>query len=124
MVNDSHKEAPKQNNCAAVLCFVLLCGYLRGAERVLYSVRDAEQNLIGRRNSSQTRFARFVALDVEFAKEFQITKRYGVRLSVSGFNLTNHFNPRDVRANVADLHFGEFFNSYRRYFSGGFEIVF
>jgi len=89
-----------------------------------YSVRDAEQNFVGTRNSSQTRFPRFLALDVEFAKEFQVTKKYAIRLSMSGFNLTNHFNPRDVRANVADPHFGEFFNSYRRYFSGGFDIVF
>lgn len=89
-----------------------------------YSVRDAEQNFVGTRNSSQTRFPRFLALDVEFAKEFQVTKKYAVRLSVSGFNLTDHFNPRDVRANIADPHFGEFFNSYRRYFTGGFDIVF
>jgi len=89
-----------------------------------YSVRDAEQNFIGTRDSSQTRFPPFLALDVEFAKEFQVTKKYAVRLSLSAFNLTNHFNPRDVRANVADPHFGEFFNSYRRYFSGGFDIVF
>lgn len=89
-----------------------------------YSERDAEQNFIGTRNSSQTRFPPFLALDVEFAKEFQVTKKYAVRLSLSAFNLTNHFNPRDVRANIADPHFGEFFNSYRRYFSGGFDIVF
>lgn len=89
-----------------------------------YSVRDAEQNFVGTRNSSRTRFPRFLALDVEFAKEFQVTKKYAVRLSVSGFNLTDHFNPRDVRANIADPHFGEFFNSYRRYFTGGFDIVF
>jgi len=89
-----------------------------------YSVRDAEQNFVGTRNSSQTRFPPFLALDVEFAKEFKVTKKYAVRLSLNGFNLTDHFNPRDVRANVADPHFGEFFNSYRRYFSGGFDIVF
>ena len=89
-----------------------------------YSVRDAEQNFVGTRNSSQTRFPRFLALDVEFAKEFQVTKKYAVRLSVTGFNLTDHFNPRDVRSNIADPHFGEFFNSYRRYFTGGFDIVF
>jgi len=89
-----------------------------------YSVRDGEQNFVGIRNSSQTRFPPFLALDVEIAKEFQVTKKYALRLSVSGFNLTNHFNPRDVRANIADPHFGEFVNSYRRYFSGGFDIVF
>jgi hypothetical protein len=89
-----------------------------------YSVRDAQQNFVGTRNSSQTRFPRFLALDVEFAKEFQVTKKYAIRLSLNGFNLTDHFNPRDVRANIADPHFGKFFNSYRRYFSGGFDIVF
>lgn len=89
-----------------------------------FSVRDAEQNFVGIRNSSRTRYPQFLALDVEFAKEFQVTKKYAIRLSVSGFNLTDHFNPRDVRANVADPHFGEFINSYRRYFSGGFDIIF
>ena len=89
-----------------------------------YSVRDAEQNFVGVRNSNQTRFPRFLALDAEVAKEFQVTKKYGVRLSLRGFNLTNHFNPRDVRANLADPRFGEFFASYRRYFTGGFDIIF
>src|SRR5215813_2123361 len=89
-----------------------------------YSVRDDEQNFVGVRNSDQTRFPRFLALDVEVAKEFQVTKKYAIRLSLSGFNVTNHFNPRDVRVNVADPHFGEFSASYRRYFTGGFDIIF
>jgi hypothetical protein len=89
-----------------------------------FSVRDAEQSFVGIRNSDLTRFPRFLSLDVELAKEFKVTKKYAVRLSVLGFNLTNHFNPRDVRANIADPKFGEFFASYRRYFSGGFDILF
>ncbi|MDX6530352.1 MAG: hypothetical protein QOH41_2642 [Blastocatellia bacterium] len=89
-----------------------------------YSVRDAEQNFVGTRNSDQTRFPTFLSLDAEIAKEFQVTKKYGVRLSLRVFNATNHFNPRDVRANTADPHFGEFFSSYHRFFSGGFDIVF
>ena len=89
-----------------------------------YSVRDAEQNFVGVRNSDQTRFPAFFALDAEVAKEFQVTKKYGVRLSLRGFNLTDHFNPRDVRSNIADPHFREFFASYRRYFTGGFDILF
>src|SRR5262245_30652462 len=89
-----------------------------------YSVRDDEQNFLGMRNSDQTRFPPFLSLDVEVAKEFQVTKKYAVRLSLSGFNVTNHFNPRDVRVNVADPHFGEFSASYRRYFTGGFDIIF
>ena len=89
-----------------------------------FSVRDAEQNFVELRNSDSTRFPRLLALDAELAKEFQITRRYGVRLSLLGFNLTNHFNPRNVRSNIADQKFGEFFASYHRYFTGGFDILF
>jgi hypothetical protein len=89
-----------------------------------FSVRDAEQNFVGVRNSDKTRFPSFFALDAEFAKEFQVTKKYGIRLSLRGFNLTDHFNPRDVRSNIADRHFRQFFSSYRRYFTGGFDIIF
>lgn len=89
-----------------------------------YSVRNGEQNFVGVRNADQTRFPRFLALDMEFAKEFQVTKKYGVRLSLRGFNLTNNFNPRDVRANTADPLFGQFLSSYRRFFTGGFDIIF
>lgn len=89
-----------------------------------YSVRDEEQNFVGVRNSSQTRFPTFLSLDSEIAKEFQVTKKYGVRLSLRVFNVTNHFNPRNVRANTADRRFGEFFNSYHRFSSAGFDIIF
>jgi hypothetical protein len=89
-----------------------------------YSVRDAEQNFVGIRNSDQTRFPTFLSLDAEIAKEFQVTKKYGVRLSLRVFNATNHFNPRDVRSNTDDPQFGEFFSSYHRFFSGGFDIIF
>ncbi|PYS75852.1 MAG: hypothetical protein DMF66_17945 [Acidobacteria bacterium] len=89
-----------------------------------YSVRDAEQNFVGVRNSDQTRFPTFVSLDAEIAKEFRVTRKYGVRLSLRGFNLTDHFNPRDVRANTADPRFGQFFAPYHRFFTGGFDVIF
>jgi hypothetical protein len=89
-----------------------------------FSVRDAGQFFVGVRNADATRFPHFLSVDGELAKEFQVTKRYAVRLSVRGFNLTNHFNPRDVRANIADPGFGSFFAPYRRYLTGGFDIVF
>jgi hypothetical protein len=89
-----------------------------------YSVRDEEQNFVGLRNSDQNRFPWFVALDMEVSKELRVSKNYGIKLSVRGFNLTNHFNPRDVRSNIADPQFGQFLASYRRYFAGGFDIVF
>jgi hypothetical protein len=89
-----------------------------------YSVRDGEQNYVGVRNADATRFPWFIAIDMEVAKEFRVSRNYGVRLSLRGFNLTNHFNPRDVRANIADPQFGQFLASYRRYFAGGFDIIF
>jgi hypothetical protein len=89
-----------------------------------YSVRDGGQNFVGIRNSDQTRFPTFLSLDAEIAKEFQVTKKYGLRLSLRVFNATDHFNPRDVRSNTADPRFGEFLNSYHRFFSGGFDIIF
>lgn len=89
-----------------------------------YAVRDAQQDFVGVRNSDQTRFPTFLSLDAEFAKEVQVTKKYAVRLSLKVFNLTNQFNPRDVHANTADPLFGQFFASYHRAFSGGFDVVF
>src|SRR6266404_4806075 len=89
-----------------------------------YSVRDAEQNFIAERNSDRTRFPTFLSLDAEIAKDFQVTKKYGIRLSLRGFNLTNHFNPRNVRANTADPNFGQFLSPYHRFFSGGFDVLF
>jgi hypothetical protein len=89
-----------------------------------YSVRDAGQEFVGVRNADATRFPRFFAIDLEVAKELQVTRKYAVRLSLRGFNLTNHFNPRDVRLNTADPGFGRFLASYRRYFAGGFDVVF
>jgi hypothetical protein len=89
-----------------------------------FSVLDAEQTFVGERNATGRRFPSFFALDLEASKDFQLTQRYAVRLSVRGFNVTNHFNPRNVRANTADPGSGQFLASYRRYFTGGFDIVF
>jgi hypothetical protein len=89
-----------------------------------YSVRDAEQNFVGLRNADERRFPRFVALDMEVSKKFQVTKKYGMTLSLRVYNVTNHFNPRDVRTNIADPQFGQFFAPYHRYITGGFDIIY
>ena len=89
-----------------------------------YSVVDQNQNFVGTRNASNLRFPTFFSLDAEISKDFQVTKKYAVRLSLKGFNLTDHFNPRNVRNNLGDPQFGNFINSYRRYFTGGVDIIF
>ena len=89
-----------------------------------YSIVDQEQNFVGTRNASNQRFPVFYSVDAEVSKDFKVTKKYGLRLSLRGFNLTNHFNPRDLRNNLGDRQFGSFINSYRRYFTGGFDLLF
>lgn len=89
-----------------------------------YSILDQNQNFVGTRNAIGQRFPSFFSLDAEISKDFQVTKKYAVRLSLKGFNLTDHFNPRNVRNNTGDPAFGAFINSYRRYFTGGFDIIF
>ncbi len=89
-----------------------------------FSIVDGEQKFVGVRNSSATRFPTFFSIDAEIAKDFQVTKKYAVRLSLKGFNLTDHFNPRNVRNNIADPQFGLFLNNYRRYFAGGLDVIF
>ena len=89
-----------------------------------YSILDQNQNFVGIRNASNQRFPSFFSLDAEISRDFQITRKYAIRLSLKGFNLTDHVNPRNVRNNLGDSQFGTFINSYRRYFTGGFDIIF
>ena len=89
-----------------------------------YSILDNEQNYVGLRNANNRRFPHFLSLDMEISRDFQVTAKYGIRLSLRAFNLTNHFNPRNVRNNLSDPDFGKFINNYRRYFTGGFDIIF
>lgn len=89
-----------------------------------YSIVNENQSLAAPRNDGSRRFPQFAALDLEVSKDVQVTPKYGVRLSIRAFNVTNHFNPGDLRANTADPNFGVFLASYRRYFTGGFDILF
>ena len=50
-------------------------------------------------------------------------KKYKGRVGVTIFNITNHWNPRDVQNNVASDQFGTFYNSVRRSFRTKFEFV-
>ena len=89
-----------------------------------YSVVNETQSFVGIRNADGQRFPNFLSLDVEVSRNFQVTKKYAIQLSVKGFNLTNHFNPRNLRNNINDPSYGTFLNNYRRSFSGGFDIIF
>jgi Carboxypeptidase regulatory-like domain/TonB-dependent Receptor Plug Domain len=79
-----------------------------------YSVRDLQQDFVGNRN--RLRFPRFISLDTAFIKELRVRDKYTAQFTLSLFNLSDHFNPRNIKANLADPGFGTFFASYRRFY--------
>jgi hypothetical protein len=83
---------------------------------------DAAQNDAGVPN--QNRFPGFLSLDSRLSKDFQVNPKYAVRLSVSGFNLTNHFNPEAFHNNIGDPAFGLFFGQRGRRFTMDFDVLF
>jgi hypothetical protein len=87
-----------------------------------YSSIDAQRQYVGTPNIE--RFPRFLSVDSRLSKDIQVNAKYGVRLSVSGFNLTNHFNPEVVHNNVADVAYGYFFGHRGRRFTLDFDFLF
>lgn len=87
-----------------------------------YIETDAAQRYAGVPN--RNRFPNFLSVDSRFSRDFQINPKYAVRISVSGFNLTNHFNPEAVRANTGDPAYGYFFGHRGRRFTLDFDFLF
>ncbi len=87
-----------------------------------YVQTDVLQRYVGVPNS--TRFPLFLSLDSRLSKDFKVTPNHSIRLSVSGFNLTNHFNPEAVHSNIADPAFGYFFGHRGRHFTADFDFLF
>ncbi|HRR56717.1 MAG TPA: hypothetical protein P5057_07095, partial [Acidobacteriota bacterium] len=91
-----------------------------------YSVVNEDLEFVGPRNRAG-RFPRFFSLDLRVTKRVAVSfrdKQYGISIGVKIFNLTNHFNPRDVQNNLASDEFGGFYNSVGRTFRGKFEFDF
>jgi Carboxypeptidase regulatory-like domain len=86
-----------------------------------FSIVDAQQNFIGPRNSQ--RFPRFASLDMAITKDLKLMDKYNTQFTLSIFNVTNHFNPRNVRFNTADPAFGQFFANFRRLYRIDFGIT-
>jgi hypothetical protein len=87
-----------------------------------YSVVDALQRYVGIPYS--TRFPDFLSADARLWRDFKVNPKYSVRLSVSSFNLTNHFNPEATRWNTADPAYGLFFGDRHRRFTADFDVLF
>jgi len=90
-----------------------------------YSLLDEAQNFVGPRNAGG-RFPQLMTLDLLVTKGLKIPfrgKKYKGRVGVTIFNITNHWNPRDVQNNLASPQFGTFYNSPDRSFRTKFEFV-
>jgi hypothetical protein len=87
-----------------------------------YATFDAEQNYAGPPNVN--RYPGFFSLDSRVSKDIKVNPKYTVRLSVSDFNLTNHFNPEAIHANIADPAYGLFFGQRSRRFTADFDVLF
>jgi hypothetical protein len=101
-----------------------------------FSRRDETQNFIGVRNDGATRFPRFFSADVAFTKEVKVPEALKISLfgkkadfksalfTLSVFNITDHFNPRNVFNNAAAPDSGVFFANFRRFFRLDFGVRF
>ncbi|MBZ5577364.1 MAG: TonB-dependent receptor [Acidobacteriia bacterium] len=87
-----------------------------------YVVTDAAQNYAGIPN--QNRYPNFFSADSRFSKDFKVNPKYTVRLSISSFNLTNHFNPEALHTNIADPAYGFLFGQRGRRFTADFDVLF
>jgi hypothetical protein len=87
-----------------------------------YVVTDAMQHYVGIPNT--TRYPDFLSADARVWRDFQVSPKYSIRLSVSSFNLTNHFNPEAIHWNTGDPAYGLFFGERRRRFTADFDVNF
>jgi hypothetical protein len=89
-----------------------------------YAVVDVGRNYVGVPYSDRYRYPNFFSSDARISKDIPFRHKYTLRFSVSGFNLTNHFNPLDVHANLSDPLRGVFFGNHARRFRGDFDVLF
>jgi len=91
-----------------------------------FSAVDDDLNYVGRRNRAGA-FPLYLSLDFQFFRPFRIPlfgRKWKTRVGLKFYNVTGHFNPRDVQRNVSLPSFGHFFNSVDRQRRGKFEIDF
>ncbi|MDQ6704372.1 MAG: hypothetical protein M3Z85_00250, partial [Acidobacteriota bacterium] len=88
-----------------------------------YAVYDELQNYVGAPYRDSTRFRNFLSADARVMRDFKVSSK-SVRLSLTGLNLTNHFNPLAIHANIADARYGVFFGNYHRRYRFDFEVLF
>lgn len=89
-----------------------------------YATLDALQNYVGIPYGDSTRLPDSFSADARVMKDLKVNAKYTLRLSLTGFNLTNHFNALAVHDNIADPQYGIFFGNYHRRYRFDFEVLF
>ncbi len=92
-----------------------------------YSVVDAQQNYVG--SPDRLRFPTFLSLDMKLMKDFHFPvipwlKKHTLRGNLEIFNVTNHFNPRDVYSNITSPYFGHFVGFEHRTYDVSVDIIY
>jgi hypothetical protein len=87
-----------------------------------YAVTDALQNYVG--VPYQSRFPSFFSADARISKDFKVNPKYTIRISVAGFNLTDHFNPEAIHTNIDDPAYGAFVGQHGRRYTADFDVLF
>ncbi|NOT48163.1 MAG: TonB-dependent receptor [Acidobacteria bacterium] len=90
-----------------------------------FSKFNERLDFIGGRNSAG-RFPSYLSVDLQVTKGFKLPflDNKKARIGVAFFNLTNHFNPRDVQGNLGSPNFGQFYNSLGFSVKAKFDIEF
>ncbi|MEP6900367.1 MAG: carboxypeptidase regulatory-like domain-containing protein [Actinomycetota bacterium] len=90
-----------------------------------YSAVNERLDFVGARNSAG-RFPLYVSLDLQITKGIKLPffKDKHARVGVALFNLTNHFNPRDVQMNLTSPNYGQFYNSLGTSVKAKFDVDF
>ena len=89
-----------------------------------WAAYNAMQDYAGIPYGDATRFPHFFSADMRVSRDFKLTPKYSVRLSLTGYNLTNHFNALAVHDNTADPRYGVFFGNYHRRYRFDFDFLF
>ena len=88
-----------------------------------YTIVDETQSVVGRRNN-EARFPRLFTLDMAVMKDIRLTRNQRARVGVQVFNLTGHFNPRDVQNNTGSGTYGRYANNADRHVRAKFTLLF
>ena len=91
-----------------------------------FSSVNERLDFVGTRNEAG-RLPTYLSLDLQITKGFHlpfIFKDKRARVGAAFFNLTDHFNPRDVQMNLTSPNYGKFYNSLGTSIKAKFEIDF